>query len=345
MSIKFSEKYFKNKNLNIEIVEIKDIFRYKIYKIRIKNKENYEKLKEEISFLRRDFEVMFEEISDEVMIFYLYLAQDENSRKVLGKTEFEADLSKNDKKYEIAVYCGRDMENKPYFLNLVDCGHIFIAGVPGSGKTVLLNNFIISIAKLNSNIEFIFIEPEYRYDFEIYENLVNLSEISNKKVVKEPQITHEIIKKILQEMKNRYKIFDKNGVKKNSELTKPFANIVVMIDEDNGNLFYENSALYNENSQKSLEILAEKGAAAGIFIIFSSLAGALRGYSLNLMKHFPTRIAMLTATSKESRLIIGENGAENLRGKGIMYLKMNDKKTMLFAPFLGYDKEIKEIFS
>ena len=88
MSIKFSEKYFKNKNLNIEIVEIKDIFRYKIYKIRIKSKEDYEKLKEEISFLRRDFEVMFEEISDEVMIFYLYLAQDENSRKVLGKTEF-----------------------------------------------------------------------------------------------------------------------------------------------------------------------------------------------------------------------------------------------------------------
>lgn len=111
------------------------------------------------------------------------------------------------------------------------------------------------------------------------------------------------------------------------------------------NLFYENSAFYNENSQKSLEILAEKGAAAGIFIIFSSLAGALLGYSLNLMKHFPTRIAMLTATSKESRLIIGEDRAENLLGKGIMYLKMNDKKTMLFAPFLGYDEEIKEIFS
>ncbi|MBP3225028.1 MAG: hypothetical protein J6M14_06950 [Campylobacter sp.] len=71
MSMKFSEKYFKNKNLNIEIVEIKDIFRYKIYKIRIKSKEDYEKLKEEISFLRRDFEAIFEEISDEVMTFYL----------------------------------------------------------------------------------------------------------------------------------------------------------------------------------------------------------------------------------------------------------------------------------
>lgn len=114
--MKFSEKYFKNKNLNIEIVEIKDIFRYKIYKIRINSEEEYEKLKEEISLLRRDFGAIFEEISDEVMTFYLYLAQDENSRKVLEKTEFEADLSKNDKKYEIAVYCGRDMENKPYFL-------------------------------------------------------------------------------------------------------------------------------------------------------------------------------------------------------------------------------------
>ena len=167
-------KYCKENSIYIEIIDKEDSIRHIAYKIRLKNTDDYKKLSKDIDSFQMRFGLagpaLFDEVIGEAMTFYIYLPKLQKDWQILNGESFRTDLMKYGQKFEIGAYCGRDMKNDPIFFDLEQCPHIFIAGTTGSGKSVLMRNLIISIAKLNSNVEFILIDPKNGAEFGIYEN-------------------------------------------------------------------------------------------------------------------------------------------------------------------------------
>lgn len=328
--------YFKSENLDIEILNINDSIRHRAYKIHINSEKDYKKLARDIESFGRKFgligEAILEQVRGEAMSFYIYLPKNESEWNWLGRRDFEADIKNCDAKGEILAYCGRNMQNKACFFDLVSCPHIFVAGSTGGGKSVLLHNIIVSIARLNSNVEFVLIDPKGGSEFGVYENLLNLSEICDKKVIKNAQDASKIFENLVDEMERRYVFFDENNVRKNTDLTNPFDNIVVVVDEV-ADLLGGDKALQN-----LAEKLAQKARASGIFLLLATQSPNSQLFSQSLRVNIPTRIALKTGTTKQSEVILDESGAQNLLGKGDMYFKPNGKEKFLaFAPFLSSD--------
>ena len=334
-------KYCKENSIYIEIIDKEDSIRHIAYKIRLKNTDDYKKLSKDIDSFQMRFGLagpaLFDEVIGEAMTFYIYLPKLQKDWQILNGESFKADLMKYNQKFEIGAYCGRDMKNDPIFFDLEQCPHIFIAGTTGSGKSVLMRNLIISIAKLNSNVEFILIDPKKGAEFGIYENKVNISVICGKKVIKNSDEVYDLMKKLVDEMERRYKILDSNKVAKNNQLKEPLSNVVVVIDEV-ADLFAS-----NKNIEDLIIRIAQKGRASGIFLILATQTPNSEILSQNLRANIPTRIALKTISSPQSKVIMDEVGAQNLLGKGDLYIKINGgKKILAFAPFID-NSEIRDL--
>ncbi|MCD8213409.1 MAG: hypothetical protein LUC34_05110 [Campylobacter sp.] len=216
--------------------------------------------------------------------------------------------------------------------------HIFVSGMTGSGKSVLLDVMITSMYKANDNIEFVSIDPKNGASFNIYDNLSNLSQIASNKVVKDMEDVSEVLNLLIDEMNSRNKIIASQGVSKNSELKQPFKNIVVVIDEL-ADLF----ANYKD-IQPNLEKLAQKARSAGIFLILATQTPNATIFSQTLRANIPGRIALRVVNSKASSIAIDEVGSERLLGNGDLYIKLPNliAKERLIMPYLSND-DIKSI--
>lgn len=326
-------KYCKENGIYIEIIDKEDSIRHMAYKIRLKNTDDYKKLSKDIDSFQMQFGLagpaLFDEVIGEAMTFYIYLPKLQKDWQKLNGESFRADLMKYSQEFEIGAYCGRDIKNDPIFFDLEQCPHIFIAGTTGSGKSVLMRNLIISIAKLNSDAQFILIDPKNGAEFGIYENKVNISAICDKKVIKNSDEVYELMQKLVDEMERRYKVLDINKVAKNNQLKEPLTNIIVVIDEV-ADLFTS-----NKNIEDVIIRIAQKGRASGIFLILATQTPNSEILSQSLRANIPTRIALQTISSAQSKVIMDESGAQGLLGKGDLYIKINGgKKILAFAPFI-----------
>lgn len=118
--------YFKTKKLDIEILDYEKAIRHDVYKIHIKEIEDYKILKSEISNFKMSFGLLGEadlsEVLGERMNFLLYLPRHEKEWLVFGFDDFYRDLEKS-RNGEIKAYFGRTLDNQPYFFDLSKCPH------------------------------------------------------------------------------------------------------------------------------------------------------------------------------------------------------------------------------
>lgn len=213
---------------------------------------------------------------------------------------------------------------------------LLVSGTTGGGKSVLLNTIITSIAKLNKNVEFILIDPKNGAEFGFYDGTTILSAITGNKVIKDMCEVEQTLNLLIDEMDRRYKILNDNGVSKNSELSTPLNNIVIVIDEL--------VDMFNEvkTAQENIQRLAQKARACGIHVILATQSPNSQVLSQTLRSNIPARIGLKVTTSKQSVVAIDETGAENLLGKGDMFFKPNGgEKVRIIAPFLEKDDIVK----
>lgn len=325
--------HFKTKKLNIEILDYKKAIRHDVYKIHMKEVNDYKILKNEIPNFKMSFglfgEAYLSEVLGERMNFLLYLPRHKNEWINFGFSDFRNDLQKSSNG-EIIAYCGRMLDNQPYFFDLVDCPHLMIAGESGGGKSVLLNTIITSIAKLNKNTEFVIIDPKGGAEFDFYKQTGILSDITKNEVVEDMQDVNSVLELLIDEMEGRLKNLKENQVSKNSELPMPSNNIIVVIDEVADMFAQINSA------QTYVERLVSKARASGIYLILATQSPNSQIFSQAIRASI-ARIALKTKTNKQSMVIMDETGAEKLLGKGDMFVKIKDKKVRVIAPFLEKD--------
>ena len=251
------------------------------------------------------------------------------------------DYINNDKNLQIAV--GKNIDGSPVYQNIIDMPHALIAGATKSGKSVCINTLLVSLLLKNSpeQLRLILVDPKV-VEFTFYNDLPHLA----TPVINDPYDATEALKWAVNEMERRYKVLSNNRVRNIDDYNKkrieypqmenlPF--IVIVVDEFN-DLIMQCSAEAND----AIVRLAQKARAAGIHIILATQRPTAKVVSGTIKANITCRIAFKVATDLDSRIILDEQGAETLLGRGDMLIKNSGLPERVQGAYIS-DPEITRI--
>ena len=217
--------------------------------------------------------------------------------------------------------------------------HLLIAGTTGSGKSVCINTIILSLLYRHApdKCKFILIDPKM-LELSTYEGIPHLL----CPVITEAKKAASVLGWVVKEMENRYRLMTKEGVRNidgyNSKHSLPMPYIVVIVDEMSDLMLVAGKEIENY-----IQKLSQMARAAGIHIIMATQRPSVDVITGTIKANFPTRISFQVTSKIDSRTILGEQGAEQLLGKGdMLYMSSANKIVRIHAPFVS-DNEIEKI--
>jgi len=247
------------------------------------------------------------------------------------------DFKKKDIKLPIAL--GKNISGKPIVGDLTSMPHLLIAGTTGSGKSVCINTIILSLLYRHTpdKCKFILIDPKM-LELSTYEGIPHLL----CPVITEAKKAASVLGWVVKEMESRYRLMTKEGVRNidgyNAKHTLPMPYIVVVVDEMSDLMLVAGKEIENY-----IQKLSQMARAAGIHIIMATQRPSVDVITGTIKANFPTRISFQVTSKIDSRTILGEQGAEQLLGKGdMLYMSSANKIVRIHAPFVS-DNEIEKI--
>jgi len=256
-------------------------------------------------------------------------------REMLESEEFGS----FDSKLRLAV--GRDVSGMPVIDDLEGMPHLLIAGATGSGKSVGMNTFLLSLLYQNSpqDLKFIMVDPK-RVELTPYNGIPHLL----TPVITDSEKAHSSLKWAVAEMNRRYQNFAEKGYKNikeyNAEEDKPLHRIVIVIDEL--------ADLMMQANKKETEALicriAQMARAVGMHLIIATQRPSVDVITGVIKANIPTRIAFTVTSGVDSRTIIDSVGAEDLLGMGdMLYLPGNMSRPIRVQGVYVSTKEIEKV--
>jgi DNA segregation ATPase FtsK/SpoIIIE, S-DNA-T family len=247
------------------------------------------------------------------------------------------DFNKKDIKLPIAL--GKSISGKPIVGDLASMPHLLIAGTTGSGKSVCINTIILSLLYRHTpdKCKFILIDPKM-LELSTYEGIPHLL----CPVITEAKKAASVLGWVVKEMESRYRLMTKEGVRNidsyNTKHKLPMPYIVVVVDEMSDLMLVAGKEIENY-----IQKLSQMARAAGIHIIMATQRPSVDVITGTIKANFPTRISFQVTSKIDSRTILGEQGAEQLLGKGdMLYMSSANKIVRIHAPFVS-DIEIEKI--
>ncbi len=247
------------------------------------------------------------------------------------------DFRKKDFKLPIAL--GKNISGSPVVGDLSSMPHLLIAGTTGSGKSVCINTIILSLLFRHSpeKCKFILIDPKM-LELSTYEGIPHLL----CPVITEAKKAASVLGWVVKEMESRYRLMTKEGVRNidgyNSKHKLPMPYIVVVVDEMSDLMLVAGKEIENY-----IQKLSQMARAAGIHIIMATQRPSVDVITGTIKANFPTRISFQVSSKIDSRTILGEQGAEQLLGKGdMLFMSSANKVLRIHAPFVS-DNEIEKI--
>ena len=249
----------------------------------------------------------------------------------------DSQFKKKDIKLPIAL--GKSISGNPIIGDLSTMPHLLIAGTTGSGKSVCINTIILSLLYRHTpeRCKFILIDPKM-LELSTYEGIPNLL----CPVITEAKKASSVLGWVVKEMENRYKLMTKVGVRNidgyNSKHKKFMPYIVVIVDEMSDLMLVSGKEIENY-----IQKLSQMARAAGIHIIMATQRPSVDVITGTIKANFPTRISFQVSSKIDSRTILGEQGAEQLLGKGdMLFMSSANRITRIHAPFVT-EEEIEKI--
>jgi S-DNA-T family DNA segregation ATPase FtsK/SpoIIIE len=247
------------------------------------------------------------------------------------------DFTKKDIRLPIAL--GKNISGIPVIGDLASMPHLLIAGTTGSGKSVCINTIILSLLYRHTpdKCKFILIDPKM-LELSTYEGIPHLL----CPVITEAKKAASVLGWVVKEMENRYKLMTKEGVKNidgyNTKHTLAMPFIVVVVDEMSDLMLVAGKEIENY-----IQKLSQMARAAGIHIIMATQRPSVDVITGTIKANFPTRISFQVTSKIDSRTILGEQGAEQLLGKGdMLYMSSANRIIRIHAPFVS-EKEIEKV--
>ena len=261
------------------------------------------------------------------------------TRENVYLSEILNDLVFKKKDIKLPIALGKNISGEPIVRDLTSMPHLLIAGTTGSGKSVCINTIILSLLYRHNpeNCKFILIDPKM-LELSTYEGVPHLL----CPVITEAKKATSVLGWVVKEMESRYRLMTKEGVRNidgyNSKHKLPMPYIVVVVDEMSDLMLVAGKEIENY-----IQKLSQMARAAGIHIIMATQRPSVDVITGTIKANFPTRISFQVTSKIDSRTILGEQGAEQLLGKGdMLYMSSANKIIRIHAPFVSED-EIEKI--
>ena len=262
-----------------------------------------------------------------------------NSRENVYLSEILNNIDFKKKEIKLPIALGKSISGKPIVGDLSSMPHLLIAGTTGSGKSVCINTIILSILYRHTpdRCKFILIDPKM-LELSTYEGIPHLL----CPVITEAKKAASVLGWVVKEMESRYRLMTREGVRNidgyNTKHKLPMPYIVVVVDEMSDLMLVAGKEIENY-----IQKLSQMARAAGIHIIMATQRPSVDVITGTIKANFPTRISFQVTSKIDSRTILGEQGAEQLLGKGdMLYMSSANKIVRIHAPFVS-DIEIEKI--
>ena len=253
--------------------------------------------------------------------------------EILGNNDFKK------KEIKLPIALGKNISGQPIVGDLSSMPHLLIAGTTGSGKSVCINTIILSLLYRHTpdKCKFILIDPKM-LELSTYEGIPHLL----CPVITEAKKAASVLGWVVKEMESRYRLMTKEGVRNidgyNAKHKLPMPYIVVVVDEMSDLMLVAGKEIENY-----IQKLSQMARAAGIHIIMATQRPSVDVITGTIKANFPTRISFQVTSKIDSRTILGEQGAEQLLGKGdMLYMSSANRIVRIHAPFVS-DNEIERI--
>jgi len=251
-------------------------------------------------------------------------------------------LSNNDffkKDIKLPIALGKNISGAPIIGDLASMPHLLIAGTTGSGKSVCINTIILSLLYRHSpeKCKFILIDPKM-LELSTYEGIPHLL----CPVITEAKKAASVLGWVVKEMESRYRLMTREGVRNidgyNSKHKLPMPFIVVIVDEMSDLMLVAGKEI-----ESYIQKLSQMARAAGIHIIMATQRPSVDVITGTIKANFPTRISFQVTSKIDSRTILGEQGAEQLLGKGdMLFMTSANRMIRIHAPYVS-ENEIEKV--
>jgi DNA segregation ATPase FtsK/SpoIIIE, S-DNA-T family len=287
-------------------------------------------------------------------------------REMLASEEYQRSSA------SLPLILGKNIGGTPIIADLARMPHLLIAGTTGSGKSVGINTFILSLLFKHSPAEcrFIMIDPKM-LELSVYDRIPHLL----APVVTEPPKAIGALKWTVREMERRYRAMSQIGVRNiagyNEKVAAALARGEVLtrkvqtgFDPETNKPVFEEQALAlarlpmivvvidemadlmivaGKEIEAAVQRLAQMARAAGIHVIMATQRPSVDVITGTIKANFPTRISFQVTSKIDSRTILGEQGAEQLLGQGdMLFLPGGGRMTRVHGPFVA-DAEVERI--
>jgi DNA segregation ATPase FtsK/SpoIIIE, S-DNA-T family len=277
-----------------------------------------------------------------------------------------------DETMSLPLILGKNIAGDPVIADLAPMPHLLVAGTTGSGKSVGLNCMILSLLYRMTPEEcrLIMIDPKM-LELSIYDDIPHLL----TPVVTEPGKAIRALKWTVEQMEERYRMMASLGVRAlpsfNAKVREAKAKgaqlgrrVQTGYNPDTGQPVYETEQLEFEvlpqivvvvdeladlmmTAGKEVEFLiqrlAQKARAAGIHLIMATQRPSVDVITGVIKANLPTRISFQVTSKIDSRTILGEQGAEQLLGKGdMLYMPGGKQIIRVHGPFVS-DEEVRAV--
>ena len=272
----------------------------------------------------------------------------------------------------LSLILGKNIAGDPVIADLAPMPHLLVAGTTGSGKSVGLNCMILSLLyRLTpEQCRMIMIDPKM-LELSIYDDIPHLL----SPVVTEPAKAIRALKWAVEQMEERYRMMASVGVRglasfnekvraakaKGQSLGRrvqtgydaetgrpiyeeekhdydPLPQIVIIVDE-----LADLMMTAGKEVEFLIQRLAQKARAAGIHLIMATQRPSVDVITGVIKANLPTRISFQVTSKIDSRTILGEQGAEQLLGKGdMLYMPGGKQIARVHGPFVS-DEEVRAV--
>jgi S-DNA-T family DNA segregation ATPase FtsK/SpoIIIE len=293
-------------------------------------------------------------------------------REMVSLSQLVGSQAFEDQTMALPLILGKNIAGDPVIADLAPMPHLLVAGTTGSGKSVGLNCMILSLLYRYGpdQCKLIMIDPKM-LELSMYEDIPHLL----APVVTEPGKAIRALKWTVEQMEERYRMMANLGVRAlpsfNAKVREAKAKgaklgrrVQTGYDADSGQPIYETEQLEYEvlpqivviideladlmmTAGKEVEFLvqrlAQKARAAGIHLIMATQRPSVDVITGVIKANLPTRISFQVTSKIDSRTILGEQGAEQLLGKGdMLYMPGGKQIVRVHGPFVS-DEEVRAV--
>ncbi len=262
-------------------------------------------------------------------------------RENVSLNEIISDEKFNKKEVKLPIALGKSISGFPIVGDLSSMPHLLIAGTTGSGKSVCINTIILSLLYKYTpeKCNLILIDPKM-LELSTYEGIPHLL----CPVITEAKKATAALGWAVKEMENRYKLMTNVGVRNidgyNLKHKKHMPYIVVIVDE-----MSDLMSIAGKEIESYIQRLSQMARAAGIHIIMATQRPSVDVITGTIKANFPTRISFQVSSKIDSRTILGEQGAEQLLGKGdMLFMSSANRIVRIHGPYVS-DDEIEKVNS